>query len=298
MIGAPGPSDSPYSNNNQQFFVTELIQKYTNEHSRFLPVKGTLIHYRKEGRGPNLLLLHGSFSSLHTFDEWTKILSKKFTVIRLDLPAFGLTGPMPNDQYNIPTYLRYIDCFLRMLKIEKVSIAGSSLGGWIAWEYALQFPKKVKKLILIDAAGFITDNQLPLPFRMAKTPFLNKVIKFVIRKSLLEDFVREVYFNKSKVTQELADRYYDLFTREGNPEAFLKMVNSRYKDNSNHLKDLKVPTLILWGKEDCWIPVANAYRFHEIIPTNDLIIYDLVGHLPMEEIPEDSALDVTSFLLG
>ncbi|MBX2840729.1 MAG: alpha/beta hydrolase [Flammeovirgaceae bacterium] len=278
--------------------MTELINKYTNEHSRFLPVKGTLIHYRKEGKGPKLLLLHGSFSSLHTFDEWTKILSKRFTVIRLDLPAFGLTGPMPNDQYNIPNYIRYVDCFLKMLKIDKVSIAGSSLGGWIAWEYALQFPKKVNKLILIDAAGFITENQLPLPFRMAKTPFLNKVIKFVIRKSLLEDFVREVYFNKSKVTQELADRYYDLFTREGNPEAFLKMVNSRYKDNSKHLKKLKVPTLILWGKEDNWIPVENAHRFHELIPTNDLIIYDLVGHLPMEEIPEDSALDVTSFLLG
>jgi len=277
--------------------VIELIRKYTNEYSRFVAINGTLVHYRIEGRGPYLVLLHGSFSSLHTFDSWSNILQEQFTVVRLDLPAFGLTGPMAQDCYTMPTYIKHLQEFLRVIGIDKCAIAGSSLGGWIAWEYALHFPDQVEKLILVDSAGFTDKYTLPLPFRMAKTPFINRVIKFAVRKSLLEEFVKEVYFNKSKVNDELIDRYYDLFTREGNQEAFLKLVNNKYKDKTRHLKKLPMPTLILWGKEDSWIPVDHAHRFHEAIPHNDLIIYDLVGHLPMEEIPEDTALDVASFLL-
>lgn len=277
--------------------MIELIRKYTNEYSRFVAVNGTLIHYRIEGSGPYLILLHGSFSSLHTFDAWTKYLATQFTVVRLDLPAFGLTGPMAQECYTMPTYIKHLHEFLRLIGVDKCALAGSSLGGWIAWEYALNFPNQVEKLILIDAAGFTDKYTLPLPFRMAKTPFINKVIKFAVRKTLLEEFVKEVYFNKTKVSQALIDRYYDLFSREGNPEAFLKLVNSKFKDRTKYLKKLPMPTLILWGKEDIWIPVEHAHRFHESIPHNDLIIYDLVGHLPMEEIPEDTALDVASFLL-
>ncbi|MDW7694956.1 alpha/beta hydrolase [Flammeovirgaceae bacterium SG7u.111] len=276
--------------------MTELLAKYTNRHSRFIPLKGVLTHYRMEGSGPYLLLLHGSFSSLHTYDEWTKILSRRYTVIRLDLPGFGLTGPNNEGRYDMPYFLKFIRLFLAVLDVEKCSIAGSSLGGWVAWEYALKFPNQVKKLILIDSAGFLDTKSIPLPFKMAQTPFVNRVIKYAVRKTVLEDFVKEVYFNQSKVTPTLVDRYYDLFNREGNPEAFFKMVNGKFKDNTRHLKEIKQHTLILWGKEDKWIPVENASKFHEAIPHNELIIYDLIGHLPMEEIPMDSAQDVEAFL--
>jgi len=277
--------------------VTQLIEKYTNEHSRFMPVNGTLIHYRVEGKGPKLVLLHGSFSSLHTFDDWMPALKRKFTVIRLDLPAFGLTGPTPDNCYTMQCYITHLHHFLKNLGINRFSLAGSSLGGWIAWEYALAYPGQVSKLVLLDSAGFIDERNLPLPFRMARTPFFNRVIKFAVSRGMLEEFVREVYYNKSRITVELVDRYYELFNREGNPEAFLRLVNARYKDNSRQLRKLKIPVLILWGKEDRWLPVENAYRFHETIPENDLIVYDYVGHLPMEEIPEDTAQDVMAFLL-
>jgi len=261
-----------------------------------LPLGGNLIHYRMEGTGPYLVLLHGSFSSLHTYDQWTKILARHYTVVRLDLPAFGLTGPSAEGCYTMKCYLHHLFHFLKNLQIRDFYLAGSSLGGWIAWEYALCFPGHVKKLILLDSAGFIDERNLPLPFRMARTPFFNRVIKFAVSRNMLEEFVREVYYNQSKVTEELINRYFDLFNRQGNPEAFLKLVNARYKDNSRQLRKLQVPTLILWGKEDRWLPVENAYRFHESIPENDLIIYDYVGHLPMEEIPEDTSQDVLAFL--
>ncbi|GAB4329556.1 MAG: alpha/beta hydrolase [Flammeovirgaceae bacterium] len=274
-----------------------MLEKYTNEHSRFLVIGRNLVHYRIEGEGFPLLLLHGAFSSLHTFDEWTKQLAHHFQIIRLDLPGFGLTGAIAENKYSIQHIVQFIHKFLNTLKIKELHIAGNSLGGWLGWEYALLHPDRVKKLVLIDSAGFLDLKSVPVPFRMARTPFMNKVVKYAISKNILEGFVKEVYYNKSKVNTELVNRYYELFSREGNPEAFFKFVNQHFIDNTRLLKNINQPTLILWGKEDKWIPVENAYRFHQKIPHNEMIIYEQTGHVPMEEIPIDTAHDVKAFLL-
>ncbi|MEM6298630.1 MAG: alpha/beta hydrolase, partial [Bacteroidota bacterium] len=91
-------------------------------------------------------------------------------------------------------------------------------------------------------------------------------------------------------------RHYELFSREGNPEAFMRMVNGHFRDNTPRLRKIQQPTLILWGREDVWIPLEYGRRFHKAIPHNDFIIYDKVGHVPMEEIPLESAKDTLEFL--
>jgi pimeloyl-ACP methyl ester carboxylesterase len=278
--------------------MRELLEKYTNRFSRFLVIDGMQIHYRDEGEGEPILLLHGAFSSLHTFNDWTVVLKKNgFRVVRLDAPGFGLTGPHPDHIYTIPNHLRILGIFLDMLGIPKCHIAGSSMGGWLAWEFALKYPERTNKIILLDAAGFLDPKSIPLPFRMAQTPFLNRVIKYAINRPMLETFVRQVYFDQSKVNDLLLDRYYDLVTRPGNPEAFLLLVNGKFKDNTPHLRQIKAPTLIMWGNDDKWLPVENAYRFHKGIPNSQLIIYKNVGHIPMEEIPDISIKDALHFLL-
>ena len=276
--------------------MSVYLQKYTNDQSRFLVIDNALVHYRDEGDGPVLLLLHGAFSSLHTFDGWTDILKKDFRVLRLDLPGFGLSGASADHTYGIEKYVSWIRLFLEMLGAETCSIAGSSFGGWLAWEYARKYPKQVEKLILIDAAGYLDMREIPLPFRMARTPFVNKIAKFAMRKSVLEVFVKQVYGDASRITPELIDRYYDLFSREGNPEAFFALVNGRFKDNTRHLKKILQPTLIQWGERDTWLPLDNAYRFLADIPHAELIIYEDIGHVPMEEVPVITARDAQTFL--
>lgn len=272
------------------------MQKYTNDQSRFLVIDNAMVHYRDEGEGPVVLLIHGAFSSLHTFDGWTEILKKDFRVLRLDLPGFGLSSTSDDHTYGVEKYVSWIYRFLKMLGAEKCSIAGSSFGGWLAWEYTRKFPQQVEKLILVGAAGYLDLKDIPLPFRMARTPFVNKIAKFAIRKSVLEVFVRQVYGDPSRITPELIDRYYDLFSREGNPEAFFALVNGRFKDNTRHLKKLQQPTLIQWGERDAWIPLDNAYRFLADIPHAELIIYEDIGHVPMEEVPQISVRDTRKFL--
>jgi len=273
------------------------LQKYTNDDSRFLVIDGSLIHYRVEGEGRPLLLLHGAFSSLHTFDNWADILSDDFLIIRLDLPGFGLSGSMNGHDYSIKAFLDFLVKFLDQLGIDKCDIAGSSLGGWLAWEMALRKPDRVNKLVLISSAGFMEEHSVPLPFKVARTPVLGKVIKYAIKKSVLRKFLNQVFVDQKKVTDELVDRYYDLFSRDGNPEAFLSLANGRYKSRTNKLKNIKAPTLIMWGEDDSWLPIENGYWFKVCIPDSELIIYEGVGHIPMEEVPELTARDLHGFLM-
>ncbi len=274
------------------------LEKYANDQSRFLVIDGSMVHFRVEGKGKPVLLLHGAFSSLHTFDGWCGILGNKYQLIRLDLPGFGLSGSRIDHDYSMERYIEFLRDFLDRIQIKDCHIAGSSLGGWIAWEFAIKYPKRVNKLILIAAAGFLEDRNVPLPFKMARTPFIGKVIKYAVKKNVLEQFLRQVYADQDKITDELVDRYFELFSREGNPEAFLSLANGKYKDHTKKLKAINNPTLILWGEEDAWLPLENGYKFNERIPDSKLIIYEGVGHVPMEEIPKDTAQDLRQFLNG
>ena len=277
--------------------VEELLRKYITNESKWINISELKVHYRDEGNGPVLLLLHGTFSSLHTYNAWNEILKKKFRVIRLDLPGFGLTGPSPNNNYSISQFTTFLENFTNLLGIKDFYLVGNSLGGWLSWEFAVLNPEKVKKLVLIDSAGYINDHNYPLPFVIAQTPVLRNVFNF-IPKAVVRRFVRQVYHDQSKVTSDIVDRYYDMIHRDGNKEAFVHIANSNYKQNTHNLSLLTMPVLILWGGQDKWLNVEHAYKFQRDIPNNDLIIYDNVGHLPMEECPEKTAIDVQDFLLN
>jgi len=257
-----------------------------------------MVHYRDEGEGEVIILIHGTFASLHTFDGWTKRLKKGYRVVRLDLPGFGLTGPTKNGKYTMSTYMRFLKKFQDNLGIKKCHYAGSSLGGWLAWEYALMYPKRVDKLILIAAAGCFIDHRLPLPFIIARTPLIKKVMQVMTPKSLVTRFVREVFGDREKATEEIIDRYYDLATRKGNREAFVILANTKYEIHFDKIKKIKHKTLIMWGTADSWVSVKNASAFENELENSELILYEGVGHIPMEEIPGKSVKDLKKFLLN
>ena len=275
--------------------LSELIEKYTNEHSKFINVDGLDVHYRDEGKGEVLLLIHGTFSSLHTYDEWTNILKDHFRVIRLDLPGFGITGPSMDNKYSIELFIEFILSFLNAIKIKKFHIAGNSLGGWMSWELALTYPERIKKMVLLNSAGYINDRNYPLPFVIAQTPFLRNAFSFIPR-AIVRRFLRQVFCDQTVITELMVNRYYDLIHREGNLDAFVKIANSYFIQNTHNLNKIHLPVLIMWGNKDRWISPNHAQFFHREIPKSKLLIYENVGHVPMEEIPEKSALDVISFL--
>jgi pimeloyl-ACP methyl ester carboxylesterase len=275
--------------------LEEVINKYTDQNSKYLNIDGLRVHYKDEGEGEVLVLLHGTFSSLHTYDNWASILKKKYRVIRLDLPGFGITGPSIDNVYSISIFIDFIENFLDLLNVNKYHLAGNSLGGWLAWELALKAKDKIGKLVLLNAAGYLNDKNYPLPFVIAQTPVLRNVFNY-IPKAVVRRFIRQVFNDQAVVTDELVERYYCLIQRDGNLSAFISIANSKLKQNTESLNYLDVPVLIMWGDKDRWISPEHALFFKNDISNSRVLMYKDVGHIPMEEIPEKSANDLIEFL--
>jgi pimeloyl-ACP methyl ester carboxylesterase len=276
--------------------VDELKASYGQSPSEFIEIEGMQVHYRIEGSGPTLVLLHGTASSLHTWNGWAEVLQDSFRVVRMDLPAYGLTGPHPEAKYNITDYVDFVDRFLEALSIDEFALAGNSLGGGIAWNYAISHPEKVKQLILVDASGVPKNGSSPIVFRLAKNKILAPILKRITPKSFIQKNIEQVYFDDSKVTIDLVDRYYNFALRTGNRQAFIDRSRQVYTMEINNLKSIECPTLILWGQHDEWIPVEDAQVFKSEIKDSQLIIYENSGHVPMEEIPNETAQDAREFL--
>ena len=277
--------------------VEELKEKYADSPSSFIEVQGMPVHYRIEGRGMPLVLLHGTAASLHTWDGWTEQLDEDFAIIRLDLPGFGLTGPHPEAAYRVDDYALFLDEFMQRLGIDYFSLAGNSLGGGIAWNYAAKYPDKVDRLILIDPLGIPSDKQPAFIFTLARMSLTAAALKHLTPKEVIAGNLKEVYHDDSKISDSLIERYYLMTRRAGNRQAFVDRANTDNPSDTTLLKQINSPTLILWGEHDEWIPVSDGAIFERLLPNAELIIYPNAGHVPMEEIPEQTAADAKAFLL-
>lgn len=283
------------------FPVEALKEKYAPPPSKFITVLGMDVHYRDEGKPGDplpIVLIHGTGASLHTWEPMVAELKDTYRVITLDIPAFGLTGPNPQRDYSTEFYNSFMQAFLKALSVDSCIMGGNSLGGSIAWNYALSYPEAVKKLILIDAGGYpTTAKSMPIAFRIAKTPVLKHLLRYLGSRSLATKSVENVYADPSRVKPEIVDRYYDMYLREGNRQALLdRMATSFHPDTYQKISTLQMPTLILWGEEDKLIPVENAFRFQKDLPHDTLVILKSLGHVPMEEDPKTTTKVVRSFL--
>ncbi len=278
--------------------LSMLKDKYSIASSKFINIKGMPVHYSVDGTGEKtLLLIHGTASSLHTWDPWVEKMKDQFRIIRLDLPGFGLTGPNPQKRYDRIFYLIFLETFIDKLGLEKIHIAGNSFGGYLAWNYTLNHPFKVDKLILLNSSGYPrNDETIPLGFKLAKDETVGPWIEKITPRFLIHKTVKDSYENDELISDELVDRYFDLLLREGNREALMLKMQHIKLDNWRKIKKIKNPTLIMWGDQDRVVPPEHAYRFHKDIKGSEFIMYEKIGHLPMEENAQNSANDALEFL--
>jgi len=281
--------------------VEELSQRWSQEPSQFLNIAGMNVHLRDEGPktdNESIVLIHGTSSSLHTWDGWVDALKEDRRVIRFDLPGFGLTGPDPENNYKIERYAEVVIAVLDELKVKKAVLAGNSLGGYVSWATAVLYPNRVSKLILVDASGYrFQPESVPLAFKLAQHPLASLLLKDVLPKSLVADSVKNVYGNPDLVSDELVDRYYDLSLREGNRSA----LKARFKQMSpgflvDKIKTISAPTLIIWGGKDRLILPKFGHQFDQDITNSHLVVFDELGHVPHEENPQSTVLAVKQFL--
>jgi len=281
-----------------------LRQKYAPAPSAFVEVQGMEVHYRTEGNCQDdtpIVLLHGTGASLHTWDGWVASLAANHCVVRLDLPAYGLTGPHPKGDYSMASYVSFLNDFLDKQHIKQCVLGGNSLGGSIAWNYALQYPDRVVALILVDAGGYpaskTTKRESPVAFKLATMPVVKNLFRYVLPRSVIEKSIANVYGDPSLISDELINRYYELSLHPGNRQAFIDRMSSRSKPTDTLLiKRLQMPALVMWGDRDLLIPLECAYKFQRDLPNDTLVVFKDLGHVPMEENPLLTVEVVKQFL--
>ncbi len=281
--------------------VEGLKARWAPPPSVFMDVMGLAVHLRDEGPRNDaapIVLLHGTSSSLHTWEGWARKLKEKRRVIRFDLPGFGLTGPTPDNVYTVTRYTEYIAAVLKRMGVQRCVLAGNSFGGYLAWMTSLDYPDLVNRLILVDASGYrLEPTAMPIGFRIAMTPVLNQLAVYCLPRRLVTNGVKNVYGDPTKVTEERIDRYYDMAARAGNRRALVERFRQAPPGAMAHrIPDVKVPTLILWGGRDRLIPPAMAERFHQDIAGSQRVVFDDLGHVPQEEDADATVAAVQDFL--
>lgn len=285
--------------------VATLRAKYGSPASRYVELApGTVIHLRDEGprTGFPVVLMHGSNASLHTWEPWVQRLTAQgYRVISFDFPAHGLSGPVPSRDYSNDAYVGITEKVVDRLGLQRFALGGNSMGGGVAWRYAVRHPERLAALILVDASGqpVPKGQDLPLGFRIARTPIARGLVASVTPRAIIDRSLRQSVSVQSIVTAAMVDRYWELLLYPGTREATLDRF-AGYKaasdDDAARLKTLQVPTLVLWGREDRLIPVGSAAWFSQQLPSARVTILDDVGHIPMEEAPDRSLAPVLALL--
>jgi pimeloyl-ACP methyl ester carboxylesterase len=269
----------------------EVYKKYALASSQQIAIGGVQLHYSDEGNrldSTPLLLIHGTSSSLRTWDGVTAQMKSQYRIIRFDLPGFGLTGPNPNRDYSTSYYNQVIDSLLSALHVSRVIIVGNSLGGSIATQYAIYQPAKVRGLVLVDAAGLPPAKKTTgaIGFKLAQMPVINRLLTIITPRELVKKSLQDAYGDIGKVTDSLTTQYFDMLTREGNRQALIDRMRQGWQvTDSNFLTKVEAPTLIVWGSKDRLIPVENAELFQQKIKNSQVHIWENLGHVPMEEDP-------------
>ncbi|OLL30768.1 alpha/beta hydrolase [Burkholderia sp. SRS-W-2-2016] len=279
----------------------DLRRRYTQPGSKFISIMGADVHYIDEGHGDTLVMLHGFASSLHTWNRVADELKRSHRVIRLDLPPFGVTGPLRSasgaiETMNLPAYRRFIDTFMQALGIDHATLLGNSLGGLISWDYALRHRGAVERLVLIDSAGF--PMKLPIYINLFNSALVRASSTHWLPETIVKSAVRNVYGDPRRIDALALRRYIEFFQGEGTRQAIGKMVPTLdFREvDTDALRTLDVPTLVLWGAKDHWIPTAHAAEFASRIPRAQSVMYAGLGHIPMEEAPERVLNDLRAFL--
>jgi pimeloyl-ACP methyl ester carboxylesterase len=238
------------------------------------------IHEDPKAAGPELILLHGLLGALSNWDSVFPMMAKSCRPIAVQLPI--LTGH--RSEVKVKSLASYIEFFIRQREMLPVALCGNSLGGHVAMRLCLAAPETVDCLILSGTSGLYEHSVDALPIRPDQT--------------YIRDNIGRVFFNRDKfVTTEAVEEIYQILSSRMNVLNLIHAARSAKRDNLLHLlKQIKVPTLLLWGEEDEVTTMDVAETFNKNIPNSTLVSIKNCGHAPMIEHPEWFAEETKKFL--
>ena len=238
-------------------------------------VFGQKISYVEAGSGQPVVLLHGLGGDLTNWAFTIPAVAAKYRVIVPDQIGFG-NSAKPQINYRVATMVDFLHAFLRKLGIERATLVGNSLGGWIGASYALAHPDRVDKLVLVDSAGFAYSG--PREPLMALNPSTLAAQRAVLQA---------IFYNPgSLITDGMLEMAFAMKMARGDGytvERFIDSIMRKEDVLDGRLGSLKTPTLIIWGREDRLTPVSGAERFAKEIAGSSSVIIEKCGHVPQME---------------
>jgi pimeloyl-ACP methyl ester carboxylesterase len=270
---------------------------------RFEPEPGLSIYYLDEGRrdAPALVMVHGFAASLHAWRPWVQRLGDRYRLISLDLPGHGLTQAPKSYRASLDGDVALVDKLAAELHLGRFVIVGNSMGGAVAWRYAMLHPDKLSGLVLVNAAGWPGDKGGgggPPGFAvLLNNPLGHALMKTFDPHDLAKGGLQSAYLDPALVDEKLIDRYGDLALAPGHRDILLTQdMRPGQKVTAADFAKIATPTLVLSGGKDKLIPPAQQQAFAHAIPGAKIVVYPEGGHVPMEQLPDASAKDLSDFL--
>ncbi len=280
----------------------ELEARYQGQGSGYVAVPGGLrIHYQASGpaAAPAIVLLHGFGDSFTSWEKWLPVLATDYRVVTLDLPGHGLSRAPEGYVLTTAGLVDAVEGCAAAAGLTRFALAGNSMGGGVAWSYALRHPERLTALVLVDAAGWPQkpSGPVPLAFRILRYRAGRWLLAHIDNRPLIAEGLRTDVHDPAVITPALIDRWAEFQRAPGHRAILMSISPASFATASDDaLARIHVPTLVLHGASDPLIDVDSARRFATAIPGATLTIYPGVGHLPQIEIPDRSARDVAAFL--
>ncbi len=262
---------------------------------RYVDAAGWRIRYVRAGKGPPVVLLHGFASSLYTWSEVLPELAREHDVVAFDFPAHG--GSEVRASLSAEDLVRVTLALADGLGVERFDLVGHSLGGAVACVAAAQRPAQVRRLALIDAAGFnLAPDDRPAILRALSVLPAGAMDRLPLRRPVIALGLRQVFNDDTRLTSERVDEYVAPLLRPGTSAALRSLLGGRDALGVPALVGtLRQPTLVIWGRHDRWIDVSQADRFASAIPGARTVVLEDCGHMPQEERPARVARTLMEF---
>jgi pimeloyl-ACP methyl ester carboxylesterase len=277
--------------------------------SGFLDVGALRVHHMLGGHGTPVVFVHGLGSS--GYMEWRRNLEPtalRHRVYAPDLPGYGRTDK-PRVRYTIPYFARFVRRYMDFLGVRRAAVIGASLGGRVALEVALEEPRLVRKLVLVNTLGLGRPQvrMAQMAYGLVTIPRVGEAVMGIARDALTwapRKVIRRIAARYAGVSVDLEatmdDNYLDdlrdMYAAEGYHNAYLStvrsLVNPRalfggHHDVTRRLNELKIPVQLIWGAADPLFPLAHAERAQSLIGEARLAVIDSAGHTPQAEQPDE-----------
>jgi pimeloyl-ACP methyl ester carboxylesterase len=275
----------------------QVIAALKNPNSEFFRWNDLDIHYTDEGSGIPLLMIHGFAGSHRNFQQISEMFDRtKYRIIRVDLPGFGLSDfPEGEDDY-LAMCQHFLRDFEEHLQIRNYYLLGNSMGGGISLMTAHGRPENINGLILCGSAGYDMQKARKNALSIFRFDFAEKLFAKGVPLWINRNTVNRVYYNPEVVSENELKIKNRIWNKEGNLAAIFHIAkNDRFPDEG-FISEVKVPTLVLWGKQDKIIDVKYAAYFDRDIRECDVVIYERCGHMPVVEKAERAKLDIERFI--